>query len=89
MNTALDRAIAAAGGVSQLASRIGVVQTAVSNWRKRENVPAEHCPRIERETRRIAEERGAPALVVTCEQLRPDVAWDVLRMQAQPEQQAA
>lgn len=37
--------------------------------------PAEHCPTIERATR----EKGQ---VVTCEQLRPDVAWEVLRMQA-------
>lgn len=35
-------------------------------------VPAEHCPAIERATR----EKGAP---VRCEELRPDVAWDVLR----------
>lgn len=39
--------------------------------------PAEHCPTVERATR----ERGD---VVRCEELRPDVAWDVLRMQAAP-----
>lgn len=45
--------------------------------------PAEHCPKVERATR----ERGD---VVLCEDLRPDVAWDVLRMQAvEPEQKAA
>lgn len=46
---------------------------------------------IERETRRIAAEKDDPSLIVTCEQLRPDLAWDVLRLQAAPEpaQQAA
>lgn len=72
METALDRAIAEAKGVSALASSIGVVQTAVSNWRSRGKVPAEHCPAIERAT------NGK----VRCEELRPDIPWAVLREQA-------
>lgn len=48
----------------------------------RRRVPAEHCPAIEAATRRIAAERGDDSLVVTCEQLRPDVQWRVLREQA-------
>jgi DNA-binding transcriptional regulator YdaS (Cro superfamily) len=72
---ALDRSIEALGGVSALASAIGVAASLPSMWKKRGNVPAEHCPAIERATR----ERGAPVL---CEELRPDVAWEVLRMQA-------
>lgn len=44
--------------------------------------PAEHCPAIERATR----EKGDP---VTCEELRPDVPWEVLRMQADAERKAA
>lgn len=44
--------------------------------------PAEHCPAIERATR----ERGEPVL---CEELRPDVAWDVLRQQAGAEEPKA
>lgn len=67
---ALDEAIAAAKGVGVLAGRIGVAPSAPSMWKKRGRVPAEHCPAIERETG------------VVCERLRPDVAWDVLRMQA-------
>lgn len=43
----------------------------VQSWLKN-RVPAEHCPAIERVTR----ERGS---VVTCEELRPDVDWAVLR----------
>lgn len=65
---ALDRAIELAGGVSILAGRIGVSASAPSMWRARKRVPAEYCPAIERET-------GVP-----CEALRPDVAWNVLRV---------
>jgi DNA-binding transcriptional regulator YdaS (Cro superfamily) len=53
-------------------------------WMTREKVPAEYCPAIEGETRRIAAERADASLVVTCEELRPDVAWSVLREQAAP-----
>ncbi len=42
----------------------------VSQWASGvKAVPAERCPEIERAT------GGA----VTCEELRPDIAWDVLR----------
>ena len=44
---ALNLAIEAAGGVGKLASSIGVVQSAVSNWRVRGSVPVEHCTAIE------------------------------------------
>ena len=70
---ALDEAIKVAGGVGALAARIGVAASAPSMWRSRKSVPAEHCPAIERET------------AIPCERLRPDVAWDVLRMQSGPE----
>ncbi|WP_414498372.1 transcriptional regulator [Stenotrophomonas maltophilia] len=36
---ALDRAVKAAGGVTSLASHLGVRQSAVSNWRSRRRVP--------------------------------------------------
>ena len=42
-------------------------------------IPAEHCPAIERAT------GGA----VRCEELRPDVAWSVLRATAEPSAQEA
>ncbi|MGC3984804.1 MAG: YdaS family helix-turn-helix protein [Pseudorhodoferax sp.] len=67
---ALDEAIENARGVTALASRLGIAPSSPSMWRARGRVPAEHCPAIERETG------------VRCERLRPDVAWDVLRMQA-------
>lgn len=70
---ALEQAIEKAGGVAALAGRIGVAASAPSMWKTRGRVPAEHCPAIERETG------------VRCEDLRPDVAWDVLRMQSNTE----
>lgn len=69
---ALDDAIDMAGGVGALAAQIGVAPSAPSMWRKRRRVPADQCPAIERAT------KGA----VRCEDLRPDVPWDVLRGQA-------
>ncbi len=67
---ALEEAIAVAGGVGALALKIGVAASAPSMWRKRQSVPAEYCPSIERATG------------VRCERLRPAVPWDVLRGQA-------
>lgn len=66
---ALDEAIGD-WSVAVFASRIGVAQSTVSMWRARGRVPGENCPAIERETG------------VRCERLRPDIPWDVLRMQA-------
>lgn len=84
----LQRAIGTAGGVSALATLLGVSGSAPHMWLTREKVPAEHCPAIERETRRIAIEKDDASLVVTCEELRPDVAWGVLREQAAPAEPA-
>ncbi|MGJ7490209.1 YdaS family helix-turn-helix protein [Variovorax sp. ZT4R33] len=61
------QAVLAAGGIGQLARRIGVANSTPSNWIWRGRVPAEHCPAIERETG------------VRCEVIRPDVPWGVLR----------
>lgn len=61
--TPLQRAIDAAHGVGALAAKIGIGQTAVSNWKARPGyVPVEHCAAIERAT------EGA----VTRRDLRPD-----------------
>lgn len=67
---ALEAAAEKAGGWGALAKRLGVASSAPSMWRKRESVPAEHCPAIERET-------GIP-----CERLNPAVDWSVLRKTA-------
>lgn len=66
----VDRAIAAVGSATALALQLGVTSAAVGQWKSGERrVPAERCPEIERAT----------LGVVRCEELRPDVAWGVLR----------
>jgi DNA-binding transcriptional regulator YdaS (Cro superfamily) len=72
----IERAIKHFGSQAAMASALKLSQPTISEWLRGERrVPAERCPEIERET-------GG---VVRCEELRPDVAWDVLRMQAAPE----
>lgn len=68
MSEALDRAIDLRGGQAALARELGVSIQVVGNWRVR-GVPVERCPDIERVT----------AGKVRCEELRPQVAWSVLR----------
>ncbi|WP_327212924.1 YdaS family helix-turn-helix protein [Ramlibacter sp. Leaf400] len=66
------KAIRLLGGPVRAAASIGVERyQTVQSW-VRNRVPAEYCPLIERAT------DGA----VRCEELRPDVAWDVLRAKA-------
>jgi DNA-binding transcriptional regulator YdaS (Cro superfamily) len=48
-----------------LATKLGRSRQTLNHWKKR--IPAEACPDIERLTG------------VRCEELRPDVAWGVLR----------
>ena len=58
-----------------MASALGIAQPTVSEWHRGDRrVPAERCPQIERAT------DGA----VRCEDLRPDIDWAVLRLQAAP-----
>ncbi len=75
----LDQAISIAGGIDSLARSVGVAPGAVSMWKSRGRVPAEHCPAIERLT------KGA----VRCEELRPDIPWGVLRGSPQTEAEHA
>lgn len=81
--SALQRAVDLLNGQAGLAGAIGVKQQNVWNWLNRPGaaVPAEHCPAIEKATREKAAEKGDASLVVTCEELRPDVQWSVLREQ--------
>jgi DNA-binding transcriptional regulator YdaS (Cro superfamily) len=67
--TALQSAITAAGGATKLAAALGVSVQRLSNWNER-GVPAEQCPLIE----------SATGGAVRCEELRPDIAWGVLRV---------
>lgn len=78
MKHPIDTAAKVVGSQAALAAALGVTRAAVGQWKgkdrkgKARKVPAEHCPVIERLT------KGK----VKCEQLRPDVAWNVLREQA-------
>jgi len=73
---AAAKAIAVLGGPVQAARLLNVkdhrYQT-VQSW-IRNQVPAEYCPLIEK----VTASKGEP---IRCEQLRPDVAWGVLREQ--------
>jgi len=65
--TPIERAIKIAGGMTKLSRELNLTGHAtVYQWTKT-RVPAEHCPDIEALTG------------VRCEDLRPDVRWDVLR----------
>jgi DNA-binding transcriptional regulator YdaS (Cro superfamily) len=82
MNTPhpIDRAAKAMGSEAALAALLQVTKGAVNQWKgEGRRVPAEHCPTIEKATRQKAAELGDSALVVPCEELRPDIEWQVLR----------
>jgi DNA-binding transcriptional regulator YdaS (Cro superfamily) len=57
------------GSQTELARRCCVKQQHVWKWLRMQSVPADRCPDIE----------YATAGKVTCEELRPDVKWWVLR----------
>jgi DNA-binding transcriptional regulator YdaS (Cro superfamily) len=79
---ALRRAAAALGGQAAIAAACGFSDRRnVWPWFNVDDrdVPAEHCPAIELATREAAAAKGDPSLIVTCEELREDVRWDVLR----------
>lgn len=73
---ALNEAISLFPTVVAFASAIGAAESAPHMWRQRGRIPADYCPAILRETAAL----GHP---VTCERLRPDVPWGVLREQTQ------
>lgn len=65
---ALRKVFEIIGSKSAVARYFGILPYAVSKW-QHSGVPAERCPDIEKLT------KGK----VTCEELRPDVNWSVLR----------
>lgn len=78
MNQHIQRAIALFDSGAAFAIAIDRSPQFVSQLLKGERaVPADLCLVIERETRVKAREKDAEP--VLCEQLRPDVAWDVAR----------
>lgn len=70
-NANLERAIDAAKGITALAKALGLKSHSVVNQWRKNRVPAEYCPQIELLTG------------IRCEDLRPDVRWDVLRATSQ------
>lgn len=66
ISSSLGPAIDANGGLSKVAQLLGVSTNRLANWIKR-GVPAERCPDVE------------AATGIRCEELRPDVNWQVLR----------
>ena len=78
MNLNIKRAIDALGSGAALASAIGRSPQFVSQLLKGDrDVPADLCPVIEEATRSAGQ-------AVVCEELRPDVRWDVLRQKVAP-----
>ena len=70
MEHPIDRVARIVGTQTVIAKGLNVSKTAVSQWKRPGGqVPAEYCPLIEEMT------YGA----VRCEELRPDIRWDVLR----------
>lgn len=69
-NPGLERAIVLGGGITALTRALGLSSHAVVHSWRLNRVPADHCPLIEAVTG------------VRCEELRPDVRWDVLRNSA-------
>lgn len=67
--SALQTAVKLLGGQTQMAKKLGLKQQNVWVWLRSGTVPAEYCPEIEEAT----------SGQVTAEQLRPDVAWHVIR----------
>ena len=72
---ALDKAVALLGSLQSLAEKLDVTKGAVGQWKlPGRRIPAEHCPVIERLT----------SGQVRCEQLRPDVDWQTVRINGAP-----
>ena len=69
-----ERAVRIIGGSTATARLLGLYPSAVSNMIARgKPIDASYCPLIEQATGRR----------VKCEELRPDVRWDVLRGSAE------
>lgn len=81
VNPHIQQAIALFDTAAAFARAIGRSPNFVSQMLKNGRpIPADLCPVIERVTRERAAQKGAAP--VLCEQLRPDVAWGVLREHA-------
>jgi DNA-binding transcriptional regulator YdaS (Cro superfamily) len=76
---AVWRAIGAYGTQELMANALGVEQATVSEWaRGNRSVPWHFCVKVETDTRRIAQTKRDPLLVVTCEELQPGLDWEAV-----------
>lgn len=62
-----------------MADALRVTPGRVSQWGSKGRVPMERCFQIEKLSRAIAAQRHDERLVVVCEDLRPDLEWQVVR----------
>lgn len=69
--TPIERAIAILGGTSKAAEVLGTSVQTVSNWHSR-GVPLRYVPHLAKAT----------GYAVTCEELRPDFAWELVAAKA-------
>jgi DNA-binding transcriptional regulator YdaS (Cro superfamily) len=60
------------GGPAYIGRQLGIRSQAISLWIRKNRIPAERVPDLER----LARERG---VAVRAEQMRPDVPWSELR----------
>lgn len=60
------------GGPVLLAKRLGIRSQAISLWTRKNRIPAERVPQLER----LAIEVGSP---IRAETMRPDIDWGVFR----------
>jgi DNA-binding transcriptional regulator YdaS (Cro superfamily) len=81
-----NKTVGVFGSQIGFARALGVTPGLVAQWRRR-GVPTERCLEIEAITREVAAERHDPTLIVTCEDLRPDLAWKVVRENPLPERE--
>lgn len=69
-HAALNRVIEIFGSQLALATALNLSKGVITQWKlPRARVPAKHCPIIEEMTQGV----------VLCEDLRPDIRWDVVR----------
>lgn len=64
--------IAILGGTTAVARQLGISSQAVSLWIRKDRIPAERVPSLER----VARIQGLP---LRAEDMRADVEWSVLR----------
>jgi DNA-binding transcriptional regulator YdaS (Cro superfamily) len=82
-DSAFEKAVATFGSQTELAEALGITRGRVNQWRS-VPIPVEHCLEIEKRSRAIASRRRQAALIVTCEELRPDLDWAVVRCNRVP-----